>query len=235
MHFHLLLVFTVITHVSASNCTFDLEAERGNSLNQKNRSEASGDLTVRLKESEVLQNSFEITTLCSSCLVGIKNVAYSNDGISDFVQLSLNGTQLGRFRTVAQVGKGNYWNEIISTGAFGNHTQLLVGRYTLMLTVLEANPHGVEIDKVTLAVECTGNTDCPEVEITESTVSGFTLQWPSVPTVSTEQNNGLTVSLIIVGIVSIVVTAVIGLPGCLVYCMVLSKRSSPVDATVMSQ
>ena len=43
-----------------------------------------------------------------------------------------------------------------------------------MLTVLEADTYGVEIDKVTLAVECTGNTECPEVESTESTMAQCT-------------------------------------------------------------
>ena len=201
MRYHLLLVFTVIAHVSGSTCTIDLEAESGNSLNQMHRSEASGGLTVLLKEGEVLLNYFEITTLRSSCLVGIDNVAYSNDGISDVIQLSLNGTQLGRFRTVAQVGEGSYWNVILSTGAFGNRTELFVGRYTLTLTVLEADMYGVEIDKATLAMECTGNAECPEVEVTESTESGL----------PNEQSNGLTTGEI-VGIVA----AAIGLPGCLV-------------------
>lgn len=77
-----------------------------------------------------------------------------------------NGNELGQFRTVAQTGNGNYWNVILTTGAFGNYTRLLVGRNTLTLTVLQADTFGVEIDKVTLAVECT---QCPEIEFTAST------------------------------------------------------------------
>ena len=203
-------MFTAITHVSTNTCTFDLEAESGSSLNQMNRSEASGGLTVRLTEGEVLQNCF---TLRSSCSVSIENVAYLNDEIADVIQLSLNGTQLGRFRTVAQVGAGNYSNVILGTGAFGNHTQLLVGRYNLTLTVLEADTYGVEIDKVTLVVECTGSTECLEIEVIESTECGP----------SNEQSNGLTVG-IIVTIVFGIVAIVIGLPSCLVALLKLHEK-----------
>ena len=202
MCYHLLLVFTVIAHVSASTCTIDLECESWSSVNQMHRSEASGGLTVRLKESEMLDIYFEIITLHSICSVSIRNVAYSNNGISDIVQSSLNGTLLGRFTTLPQVRKGNYWSKIISTGAFGDHTQLLVGRYTFTLTVLEADTYGVEFDKVTLAVECTGNTDCPEVK----------------PDPHNEQSNGLTGATIF-GIIS----AVIAVPGCLVASITLWK------------
>lgn len=233
MYYHLLLVFTVIAQVSGSTCTIDLEAESGNSLNQTYRSEASGGLTVLLKEGEVLQNYFEIITLPSNCSVGIDNVAYSNDGISDFVQLSLNGTQLGRFRTVAQVGEGTHWNVILSTGAFGNHTQLRNGGYILALTVLEADTYGVEIDKVTLGVECTGNTGCPEVE------PGLTLPWPSVSTaVHTEQSilYGFTVVLIATSIAAVIATVVCGLLSFLVGCIALRRcKPNPVNALVMNQ
>ena len=43
--------------------------------------------------------------------------------------------------------------------------------------MLEADTYGVEIDKVTLAVECTGNTECPEVESTESGSTSVYFLW----------------------------------------------------------
>ena len=206
MCYHLLLVSTVIAHVSASSCTsFDLESENGNNLNQMPRSEASGKLTVLLKEGQVLENYFDVSSPSLNCLLSINNVAYSNDGASDLVELSLNGNELGQFRTVPQTGNGNYWNVILTTGAFGNYTRLLVGRNTLTLTVLQADTFGVEIDKVTLAVECTQNSNCPEIEFTASTSQ-------SLPS---EHGNSLSDGAII-GIVFGTIATVPGIPGCLV-------------------
>ena len=213
-------MLTVTACVSASTCTFDFESENGNSLNQMYRSEASGGLTVLLKEGQVLVNYFEVSR-SSNCSARIDNVAYSNDGAGDIFQLSLNGTELGEFRTAARTGNGDNWNIFLNTGAFGNYTQLLVGRYTLSLTVLEADIFGVEIDKTTLAVECTGNTECPEVESTASTNS------PSVGTGSGSGGSGSGDSLsagAIIGIVFGAVTTVIAIPGCIVALIILWNK-----------
>lgn len=68
MCYHLLLVSTVIAHVSGSSYTsFDLESENGNNLNQMPRSEASGKLTVLLKEDQVLENYFDVSSPSLNC------------------------------------------------------------------------------------------------------------------------------------------------------------------------
>ena len=213
MYFPFLLVFIVAASANASTCTFDMESESGNSQNRRYHSSASGGFTVLLMEGQILEIHFEVTR-GSNCSVSIENVVYLNDGGADAIQVSLNGEKLGEFTTIAQAVSGDSDNStlFLNTEAFGNHTQLTVGRYTVALTVLEADRFGVEIDKITFAIECTGGNGCVEIEIIDSTN----------PPTGSENDNSLSVGAI-VGIVFGVTATILAIPGSILACYKLYK------------
>ena len=94
----------------------------------------------------------------------MQNVAYSNDGISDYIALSRDGIAFGNFHTVAATGGGDLWNIFKNSGPVGHPYEISSGTHTLTLKVVSAVQygHGVEIDRTTLSVVCAGIETGPE-------------------------------------------------------------------------
>ena len=68
-------------------CIVQLEAEQGNSNGtQRYRGSASNERTILLHNGESIEHTMRAS---SSCGVTVSNVAYSNDGISDLIALSI--------------------------------------------------------------------------------------------------------------------------------------------------
>ena len=151
--------------VSFSNCCHmivQLEAEHGASNGtQMYRGSASNGLTISLNSGQRIEHVFRAS---SSCGVTVQNVAYSNDGISDYIALSRDGIALGSFHTVAATGGGELWNTFKNSGPVGNPYEISSGTHTLTLKVVSAVQygHGVEIDWTTLSVVCAGIETGPE-------------------------------------------------------------------------
>ena len=67
----------------------------------------------------------------------VSDVRYSNDGFSDTIELVLDGTTIGSFRTEAVSHEGESWNVFKSSGAVGDPVSLLTDKHTLNLVVHE--------------------------------------------------------------------------------------------------
>ena len=141
----------------------DLEAEHADIINttgtgENYREAASGGIAVNLLWNDYLQWYLNVTR---SCDFKVLSVQYSNDGFSDTVDLVLNGTTIGSFRTEAVSREGEWWNVFKSSGTVGNPMSLFADEYTLKLIVRSADEDGVDIDKVILQL----NSSCIPVSV----------------------------------------------------------------------
>lgn len=136
--------------------TLVLEAENGafprEGENPIHRSAASGARTVRLSRGEFLQNTF---TTPSICLVAVSNVAYTNDGGSDLIRVSLDDVLVGTFNTVDHSDAGALWNVVVNTGSIGEAREVQEGSHTLRIEATETDMYNVEIDATTVTFNCT--------------------------------------------------------------------------------
>ena len=62
-----------------------------------------------------------INTTCNQLTV--TDVQYSNDGLSDVVDVFLNTSKIGQFTSKAIVNSGDGWNVFESSGQVGNQVQ----------------------------------------------------------------------------------------------------------------
>ena len=131
---------------------YNLEAEGSISTGTiMSRTRASGDKTVYLLHNDYLMFYLRAN---SSCNVVVYNVRYSNDGESDTVELLLNQTKIGSFRTRAASRRGHLWNVFKNTGVVGNPVLLLAGQNYSLKFVATADQYGVEIDRISLDSSC---------------------------------------------------------------------------------
>ena len=135
---------------------FEFEAELATTISGPTgrsmpRSAASGKLTLWLHRRSLIQLTFRTQ---ANCVVNASNVAYSNDGQRDRIKITLNGTVIGSFTTVARSGNGHLWNRIRNSGPIGTSVTLSPGYHKLWLEVVMADFYGVEIDKTTLTFNC---------------------------------------------------------------------------------
>lgn len=131
-----------------------LEAEDGSyNGSQMYRSAASGKATVLLAALQSVTNMF---TTESSCFVAIHDVAYTNDGGSDMVEVYIDDILIGSFRTISASNHGINWNVIRKTGMIGEKKQVNSGSHKLLLKAANTDTYGVELDKITLnLINCT--------------------------------------------------------------------------------
>ena len=132
---------------------FSIEAEQASIYKGKEmfRSAASGGITVNLVEGDYIEWTLATS---SKCNVTIVDVRYSNDGLSDTIELLLGEVPIGSFRTLEVSNEGKIWNVFRSSGIVGEPISLSAGQHTLMLIMRRADKLGVEIDKVTLNSSC---------------------------------------------------------------------------------
>ena len=148
---------TLVAAASRTVRTLVLEAESGlfstEGENPIPRSAASGASTVRLSQGDFLQNTF---TTPSTCLVAVSSVAYTNDGGSDLIRVSLDGELVGEFNTLDHSSSGAFWNVVVNTGSIGEALEVQEGSHTLRIEAIETDMYNVEIDATTVTFNCTG-------------------------------------------------------------------------------
>eukprot|EP00118_Oscarella_pearsei_P024666 m.306553 g.306553 ORF g.306553 m.306553 type:complete len:673 (+) comp41345_c0_seq1:144-2162(+) len=145
----LLLVFgnLLVTWLTTTSA-LQLEAEDGSYLgNRKHRGAASNAATVLLHQGGVITLSFRVYSLCN---VTVQNVAYTNDGGSDTVIVTLGGKAVGSFQTIAGSNLGQNWNVIRNSGSIGSLDSIRSGSHTLLVTATSTDLYGVEIDAVSI-------------------------------------------------------------------------------------
>ena len=148
----ILIVLLAIARVKG-NTDIDLEAENGSEIFRgtvMDRNRASNQKTVRLTDGGYAVNAFETD---STCLVFVSNVAYTNDGNSDNVTVSIDDKHIGSFETVVVNNVGDYWDFVQNSASLGRE-QFQPGSHRLRL---EVDGLGVEIDKSTLTLVCDGD------------------------------------------------------------------------------
>ena len=159
--FNLILLVTTGV-VSQDDCPVTLEAENGVGGEEMQRSEASGNLAVLLKGDEKI--AFYIA-LTSECDVNLYSLRYSNDGSSETVQVSINDTLIGSFRTLASSNYGHNWNIFYTETIFQSKATLKAhsGSYIIEVFSRDTDKYGIEIDKVSLQLQCVRQIsgDCP--------------------------------------------------------------------------
>ena len=191
-------------------CTLILEAENGINIESMQRSRASGGLTALLRENSSILYQLKFDKDEISCSIQLVNVTYSNDGLGDEIQVSLNNISLGSFRTKAYSNNGYGWNKFETSNGFSKEIPLLFSYYTLKVYALATDKYGVEIDKLSLRLACTD----------EIHVNNDKECWPSLISYETsaesdDNEKGLSDGAI-VGIISIVISTIVGVPSCVV-------------------
>ena len=142
--------------------SLELEAEDGSGYPtgaQRPRSAASNDATVALNQGQSITLHFSTV---SSCTVSVSDVAYTNDGGADTISVSIDGTNVGSFQTVAESNAGHNWNVVRNSGSLANSVSILSGSHTVRVTATSTDQYGVEIDKVSLFFnnDCIQNIQC---------------------------------------------------------------------------
>ena len=157
-----LIDFAILTLVRLNQFAITLEIEAEQCIHSsgseiKLRGGASGEMTLLLRTNQFLTQNF---TTNAKCYAAATNVTYSNDGGGDTVVTSLDGKPLASFTTGASTGI-DPWNTFLSTGPIGQELQISAGTHQFRLEVTQADSQGVEIDKVTLTLDC-GSTREPD-------------------------------------------------------------------------
>jgi len=150
MSFMLFIVSLAFYLSQTSSRLFQFEAEDGLSPGSgKHRSAASGRETVNLFASQSVTHKF---TTASSYLVAIHDVAYTNDGGSDIIDVYVDGILIGSFETISYSNHGFNWNVIRNTGSIGENIRINSGSHQLQLKIASTDPYGVELDRSILNI-----------------------------------------------------------------------------------
>ena len=234
-----LLTFQVIVYYSEC-CVVSFEAEYGTSNGvEQFRSSASNGITVLIKSGDKIEHTFQTN---SSCEVSVTNIAYSNDGLSDSVSVTIDETAIGTFQSVAASRNGMLWDVFKTSGPIGNAFEISPGEHVLTLTVTSdsADDYGVEIDKTTLSVVCANivdigpEEDCPKSVVNVADpIAEFGASSPSdsqitpVFETSTPSNDSGDTGLTpgdITGIVIGIIVIVLAVPGTIVAIIKLKRK-----------
>lgn len=131
---------------------FEQAVPESQTENWRWRSEASGHKTLRIND-EMGASRLELT-LCvepynttQNVTLSIYNIRYSNDGLSDDLELWMNGTRIANFTTISKFGNGYEWNVIRNSRRLGSAASFPRGSYTLVITVI-TDSYGVELDRI---------------------------------------------------------------------------------------
>jgi len=153
------------------------------------------------------------------------DVWYSNDGLSDAIELLLDEVPVGSFKTLAVSDEGRMWNVFRSSGTVGKPVSLSAGQHTLKLIVRTADKLGVEIDKVTLKSSCIGySSNATDYGHNSTTDTGILV---IITNVRPEDSAELAKMVIppVIGVAGILSTVLLGTIG-IYYKYKMSKRNS---------
>lgn len=146
-------------------CVLPLEAENGSGGSPKSRSNASGGLSVLLFQKEDIVFYLLHRKTNFLCELSSFNLTYSNDGPGDTLEILLNMSSLSSIKTYAQSRNGDYWNLFQTVKVPIQKMLMNEGQYTIVLSAVETDKYGFEIDKCSLVFECSQKmgegTGCP--------------------------------------------------------------------------
>ncbi|KAL4239996.1 hypothetical protein ACF0H5_000791 [Mactra antiquata] len=148
------LIFTIcVTSVciqSAVSKQFTFETENFVSATKRvPRSSASGNFSVHLQNNDIVRVEF---CLKKKSMVSVFDVAYSNDGAADTIQVIIDGQLVGSFQSDILQGRGKGWNLFKSSRELKRKLHLHSGRHIINLKV-NTDRWGVELDKIVLNID----------------------------------------------------------------------------------
>lgn len=111
----------------------------------KHRNNAEDQATIWLFRNEELNIHFDMP---KPAVIDVLDIRYSNDGGVDSIALSLDGMELGQFKTRVHFGWGDLWNMFESSGPIGGPHYLEAGEHKLTISILDSDLYGVEIDYI---------------------------------------------------------------------------------------
>ena len=211
-----LIVFLATSVVGQHICYHSLEAENGRGGEEMPRSWASGNSAVHLEQGEKILLTFVLES--ATCNLSLRGVTYSDDGLSDTVEVLINNTLIGYFHTFAKSNSGYEWNNFQTQLQISvNESKATVRAHSGQLNMLEVLAHetdkyGVEIDRLSLELICS------------VLITGATVDYPSVEIVPELDEQDTTTRLsdgAIVGIVFGVLAFFMSIPGFIAACKLI--------------
>lgn len=143
------LIGVLNQRVCSSNVDIAIETESmtKNIKQRTARQHASGYQTVHLYKGDTIS-----TEIClnSYTELTVKDFRYSNDGGSDRIRVSFDMAVIAEFDTVAGLDNGQGWEKFRTSLIM--YSTVDSGRHILTVTVIDADPHGVEVDAINIQV-----------------------------------------------------------------------------------
>ena len=153
----LIATMVFVSDVSAQyTCTVTLEAEDGDGETTVARIDASDRSAVLLEEGDSITYPMEIMDYDNFCSIKLTDVTYSIDGYgsAEYIQIRLGTTLLGSFRISKNSSSNGIWSDFITMGGFSTEKRLSSSTYVFQISAIEADGFGVQIDKLSLLLEC---------------------------------------------------------------------------------
>ena len=111
------------------------------------RPSISGNKSVLLLPGDAL--NFELCMMSNNA-IQLSSIMYSNDGMSDNIQVTIDDVELATFDTVMLMDNGNGWSLFRSPHGPFPLANLSEGRHLLSIAVTRGDSYGVEIDAITI-------------------------------------------------------------------------------------
>ena len=142
--------------VGQFTCTMSLEAESGRGGTEMHRSFASGKRTALLREGEEIIFELQLHISDVECSMELVSLTYSNDGDGDIVEVFINKHLIKSFESYAESNNGSNWNKFRTKTVFSSKSTVSIsnGLSTLRVLAANADSYGVEIDKLSLELDC---------------------------------------------------------------------------------
>ena len=163
MCFHLVFILYLVLLPNCCNCKecyVTIEAELGSYTGMvMERDRASNEQTVLLTAYKTVIQTFKVFNVHVATVAG---VSYSNDGESDNFTVSIDGKVIEVFETREDFGKGHLWNIFLNTGRFEDTLLVKPGDHEVQILMISQDVNGVEIDSITLELNCSDTEQCPQ-------------------------------------------------------------------------
>ena len=151
-----------VVPINCIKCIVTIEAEKTQYTGTiMPRDKASNGETVLITFAERIDQPF---TVFNNHLIKVIGVFYTNDGKSDNMTVSIDGTTLGIVETVEKYGQGALWNVVRNSGPLENEVLLKPGEHEFQVFVTSKDLNGVEIDKIQLMVMNCSERGCKSID-----------------------------------------------------------------------
>ena len=200
-------------------CSVVFEGENGSGGRKEYRSNASGGISVQLTQGNTISYQVEFAYNNNICTIQLMSVTYSNDEFSDNIHVSLDETLLGSFQTNASSSSGKNWNIFRTQRGFASKVQLHDPQFMITVDALETDDYGVEIDLVSLQLDCSFEVNAEDAQCSRSVLS------LNDKALGNSRLSDALITTIFFGILASLL-ALVGIPGCIIASQQLRKSKT---------